>query len=286
MKKYLTLLLLLSMALVGCSSNESSKKEGYKHELGVTSFKENPRVVSDFYVGELQYLGVDLVGTKVEIASKQLDTKGIVDVGDSMDKMAELKPDLILTINADQYEKLSNIAPTIYLPYGKMNPEKTFEEISKIFNKEDIYKKWQTQFDKRVAEYSEKMNVNDKTFTVGEISNNDIWIYGNNWGRGGFIIYDKFKLKGTDAINKELLSGANNYLNISLENVDKYFGDYVFMTSESVNNKVYNNPIIQETPAIKNKRAILTDAADFYHVDPYSLDYQLDIIGKALTNEK
>ncbi len=45
---------------------------------------------------------------------------GIADIGDpvSAEKVAELKPDLIIVSNDDEFEAMSKIAPTVLIPYA------------------------------------------------------------------------------------------------------------------------------------------------------------------------
>ncbi len=43
----------------------------------------------------------------------------------------------------------------------------------------------------------------DKTFTLIEQDTKQITVFGNNWGRGGEILYDYLELKAPDVIKKK-----------------------------------------------------------------------------------
>lgn len=58
--------------------------------------------------------------------------KDVTDVGDpiNVEKVMKLKPDLIVVMKDDNYDKLSKIAPTVVIPY---NTAKNVQETVKMF---------------------------------------------------------------------------------------------------------------------------------------------------------
>lgn len=63
-------------------------------------------------------------------------------IGDSIEKVLSLEPDLIITGNKEMYEQLSKIAPTIYIEYEENIP-KLIKEFGIILNRENLAQEWQ-----------------------------------------------------------------------------------------------------------------------------------------------
>ena len=174
MKKVLLLLLASVMVLFGCSSDTTSGDGTveYTHELGTVMIPENPeRIVTDWYVGELLALDVNLVGADLTYTSTAwaplIEEKGVTDVGQSPEAVAELEPDLIITFNADLYDVYSDIAPTVYIPYGMYNPEELLLELGVITNTEEAAQTWIDEFNADIEELKSVANY-DYTYTIME----------------------------------------------------------------------------------------------------------------------
>ena len=147
-------------------------------------------------------LGVNLVG--VDSWSKQnprFDSKlkDVAEVSDeNVEKIAELNPDLIIGLsNIKNVDKLKKIAPTVTYTYGKVDYLTQHLEIGKLLNKEKA-KTWVDDFKKRAQDAGKEIKAKigeDATVSVVENFNKQLYVYGENWGRGTEILYQEMKLK-------------------------------------------------------------------------------------------
>ncbi len=101
-----------------------------------------------------------------------------------------LKPDLIVLMKDDQYEKLSKIAPTIVIPFNTAkNTKDTVSLFGDIAGAKDKAKSFMADFNKKAEANQKRLkNVIGKGETVGLYETTDkgeIWIFNDNSGRGG-----------------------------------------------------------------------------------------------------
>lgn len=277
----------LFVLLTGCTSGQSEtpKEHIYIHQLGETKLsKENPRVVTDYYLGELKKLDVNVVGAKMAFISPLIDKTGIEEIGDSVEKIVALKPDLIITVNQENYQKYKEIAPTVYLEYGKYNPEDQMREFGKIFNKTEKVEAWITTFNKRVNELKSQLKSEDETYSIMKLWDKQIWVFGDNWGHGGYILYKKFGLKAPTKTTAELLNKKESYANISIENLPQYSGTTMLAMDFKDAPDITSSALFQSLPAVQNKKVKYLEANKFLHVDPYSLDNQLELLSGILND--
>ncbi|MGL4663356.1 MAG: ABC transporter substrate-binding protein [Culicoidibacterales bacterium] len=277
----------LFVLLTGCTSGQSEtpKEHIYTHQLGETKLsKENPRVVTDYYLGELKKLDVNVVGAKMAFVSPLIDKTGIEEIGDSVEKIVALKPDLIITVNQENYQKYKEIAPTVYLEYGKYNPEDQMREFGKIFNKTEKVEAWITTFNKRVNELKSQLKSADETYSIMKLWDKQIWVFGDNWGHGGYILYKKFGLKAPTKTTAELLNKKESYANISIENLPQYSGTTMLAMDFKDAPDITSSALFQSLPAVQNKKVKYLEANKFLHVDPYSLDNQLELLSGILND--
>ncbi|PCD84474.1 hypothetical protein CNQ87_08885 [Lysinibacillus fusiformis] len=85
---------------------------------------------------------------------------GVTDVGDSLEALVQLKPDLIITqLNQEEaVEKYSLIAPTVAMPYNSF--ETIQEEIryfGDLLDKKDVAEKWIINFESHTNKLREEV---------------------------------------------------------------------------------------------------------------------------------
>lgn len=305
-KMILPFILLLTLALSACSgpsgktgeaaddkTDASAGKEQatitYTSENGPVQVPANPQrvVVLSTFAGNVMALGVNVVG--VDSWSKDnprfeklKDVEVVTD--ESLEKIIELNPDLIIGLsNINNYDKLSQIAPTVTFTYGKVDYLTQHIEIGKLLNKEKEATAWVEDFKQRAAKAGKDIQAKigpDATVSVIEKFDKQLYVFGDNWGRGTEILYQEMKLPMPKKVKETALEPG--YYAISAEVMPEYAGDYVIL---SVNGKADNS--FQETetyrniPAVKNNRLFEVPANEFYFNDPLTLDYQLEFFKKA-----
>ena len=201
-------------------------------------------------------LGVNLVG--VDSWSKQnprFDSKlkDVAEVSDeNVEKIAELNPDLIIGLsNIKNVDKLKKIAPTVTYTYGKVDYLTQHLEIGKLLNKEKA-KTWVDDFKKRAQEAGKEIKAKigeDATVSVVENFNKQLYVYGENWGRGTEILYQEMKLKMPEKVKEKALK--EGYYALSTEVLPEFAGDYLIVSK----NKDTDNSF-QETESYKNIPAV------------------------------
>ncbi|CAH0274774.1 iron-hydroxamate ABC transporter substrate-binding protein [Priestia megaterium] len=298
MKKLLLPFMLIFVLLISaCSSssteskNDSSKGNSgsetiiYQSEDGPVKVPANPKrvVVLGSYAGNVMSLGVNIVG--VDSWSKmnprfEKKLKGVEEVSDeNLEKIIKLKPDLIIGLSTTKnVDKLKKIAPTVTYTYDKVDYLTQHVEIGKLLNKEKEAQSWVNDFKKRAAKAGSdiKAKIGDDT-TVSVIENFDkqLYVFGDNWGRGTEILYQEMKLKMPEKVKDMALK--DGYYAISPEVLPEYAGDYlIFSKNQDGDTSFEKTDTYKNIPAVKNNHVFEANAKEFYFNDPITLDYQLD----------
>ncbi|MQR88875.1 ABC transporter substrate-binding protein, partial [Bacillus megaterium] len=285
MKKLLLPFMLIFVLLISaCSSgsteskndsnkgNSGSKTITYQSEDGPVKVPANPKrvVVLGSYAGNVMSLGVNIVG--VDSWSKmnprfEKKLKGVEEVSDeNLEKIIKLKPDLIIGLSTTKnVDKLKKIAPTVTYTYDKVDYLTQHVEIGKLLNKEKEAQSWVNDFKKRAAKSGSdiKAKIGDDT-TVSVIENFDkqLYVFGDNWGRGTEILYQEMKLKMPEKVKDMALK--DGYYAISPEVLPEYAGDYlIFSKNQDGDTSFEKTNTYKNIPAVKNNHVFEANAKEF-----------------------
>jgi iron complex transport system substrate-binding protein len=274
---------------VGEKGNSKSQTITYQSENGPIKVPAHPKrvVVLSSFAGNVMSLGVHLVG--VDAYSKMNPRfkdklKNVQSVSDGdLEKIIALKPDLIIGLsNTKNVDTLNKIAPTVTYTYGKVDYLTQHIEIGKLLNKEKEARAWVNDFkkqaDKAGKDIKAKIGANS---TVSVIENDDkqLYVFGDNWGRGTEILYQAMHLKMPQKVKDMALK--NGYYALSPEVLPQYAGDYVIFSKNSdVDTSFQNTDVYKNIPAVKNHRVFEVNAKEFYFNDPMTLDFQLNFFIK------
>ncbi|MGE7945398.1 iron-hydroxamate ABC transporter substrate-binding protein [Lysinibacillus sp. NPDC093688] len=301
MKKWLLpMFMMVVLVLAACGNKDEKADEGskdkasaetitYQSESGPVEVPANPKrvVVLSSFVGDLLQLGVNVVGIDSWAADNpnfQDDIKDAVVVENTdIEKIIELEPDLIIGLNGiENADKLAEIAPTVLFTYGKVDYLQQYIEIGKVVNKEKEATDWVKDFKERAAEAGTKIKEKigeDATVTVAEMFNKQMYVYGDNWGRGTEILYQEMGLKMPEKVKANALKPG--YFAISTEVLNEYAGDYViFSTFKGEDSAIQNAAWFKDLEAVKNGHLFEVNGNAFYFNDPKTLEYQLDFFEK------
>ncbi|HFU3705817.1 TPA: ABC transporter substrate-binding protein [Streptococcus suis] len=305
MKKFLAIFSLFVglVFLTACSTSSSStdvelssmpKIEGITYHGDIP---KNPKKVVNFaysYTGYLLQLGID-------VSSYSLDLeKNSPAFGDKLKDVPQLttadteaiaaqKPDVILVFAGDDnLETLKEIAPVIEITYGKSDYLKMLTDVGQIFGKEKEAQAWLNQWDKKVATAKEELKGlidTSSTFTVMDFFDKNIFLYGNNFGRGGELVYHALGFAAPAKVQEDIIN-KEGWFGVSQEALPEYVGDYVLV---NVNDKtkeaaasLKESDVWKNLPAVKNGHVIEVDYNLFYFSDPMSLDLQIDAFVSAI----
>ncbi|MEB2273781.1 iron-hydroxamate ABC transporter substrate-binding protein [Bacillus sp. ILBB4] len=267
------------------SKNSESKTITYQSEDGPVKVPANPKrvVVLGSYAGNVMSLGVNIVG--VDSWSKmnprfEKKLKGVEEVSDeNLEKIVKLKPDLIIGLSTTKnIDKLKKIAPTVTYTYDKVDYLTQHVEIGKLLNKEKEAQSWVNDFKKRAAKAGSDIKAKigeDTTVSVIENFDKQLYVFGDNWGRGTEILYQEMKLKMPEKVKDMALK--DGYYAISPEVLPEYAGDYlIFSKNQDGDTSFEKTDTYKNIPAVKNNHVFEANAKEFYFNDPITLDYQLD----------
>src|SRR5699024_2402129 len=294
MKKSLILSLMLFVLIIsGCSTKESKStadqgsKETitYQSENGPIEVPADPKrvVVLGSFAGNVMHLGVNIVGVDAWAKDNPRFDKGLKEVevvsDESLEKIIELDPDLIIGLsNTKNIDKLKEIAPTVTYTYGKVDYLTQHIEIGKLLNKEEKAQEWVDDFKKRAQKTGKKIKDKigeDATISVIESFDKQLYVYGDNWGRGTEVLYQEMESKMPEKVKEKALK--DGYYALSTEVLPTFAGDYMVISkNKEMDNSFQETDTYKNIPAVKNDRVLEVNAMEFYFNDPITLEYQLE----------
>ncbi|OME75820.1 iron(3+)-hydroxamate-binding protein yxeB [Paenibacillus sp. FSL A5-0031] len=267
---------------------------GFETTKGTIQIPVKPqRIVTDYYGGELLSVGANVLGVEPSTFENPFLTeqlKGAVDVGSpiNVEKVLELKPDLIVVMYEESYESLSKIAPTLYIPYGTAsNIYESVRLFGDIVGEKEKAEQFITAYDEKAKAGREKLKgVVDENTTVGIFELTDkgeIWMFGENSGRSGQAVYNALGLKIPESIKKQV-DANDGFFQLSKEALPEYSADYMFMTVYDPEKKgeaikqLTDLAVWKSLDAVKNNQYFENDFNTFYRYDPIAISGQVDLI--------
>ncbi|MEY8462334.1 iron-hydroxamate ABC transporter substrate-binding protein [Streptococcus merionis] len=295
--------LLAILFLVACGSSNTAETTKGEHTVssmpeikGVTYYGEVPAnpervvVLSSTYTGYLAKLDFNLVGVTSYDKKNPVLKKKVADAKEvaatDLEAILALEPDVIVVGTSEEnLDQLAEIAPVVALEYGARNYLEIMSDFGAIFNKKDQAQKWLTDWKTKTAEVAKELKAaigEDKTFTIMGLYEKEIYLFGDNWGRGGEVVHQALGFKAPQKVIDDVF--PTGYLSISQEVVADYIGDYVVVAAEDdqTGTALYESDVWNAIPAVKEGRVIRVDANAFYFNDPMSLEYELDVLREAI----
>lgn len=246
------------------------------------------RIVTDFYAGELLSVEANVVGVEPTAFDNPFIKdllEDAVEIGQpiNVEKVLELEPDLIVVMYDENYEQLSEIAPTIHIPYGTAtNIQETVKLFGDITGNHEEAEKFMSQFDQKAKEGRDRFAgiiEAEATFGIYELTDKgDLWIFGDNAGRGGQALYNALGLNMPHENNNE-----EQTLQLSMEVLPEYAADYMFLTTYDPEKKgealknLKDSSIWQGLDAMKNNQIFYNDFDTYYRYDPIAIYEQIDL---------
>ena len=307
MKKFLSFatLTVTIFLLVACGSSSKSENSASADKVELSSkpkidgfhyygdIPKNPKRIaslSSTYTGYLLQLGFDLVtvtsyDAKNPVLKEKVKNAKVL-MPEDLESIAKQKPDLIVVDASDKnIDELKKIAPTIAIDYGKNDYLEILNRFGQIFGKEKEADQWIADWKSKTADIGkqlkEKLGQN-VTFTVVGLYEKEIYLFGNNWGRGGEVIYRSLGFDAPQKVKDEVF--PSGYLQVSQETVSEYIGDYVLVAAEDdkTGSALYESDVWKSIPAVQQNHILKVDANAFYFNDPLTLEYELKTIQDGL----
>ena len=307
MKKFLSFatLTVTIFLLVACGTSSKSENSASADKIELSSkpkidgfhyygdIPKNPKRIaslSSTYTGYLLQLGFDPVtvtsyDAKNPVLKEKVKNAKVL-MPEDLESIAKQKPDLIVVDASDKnIDELKKIAPTIAIDYGKNDYLEILNRFGQIFGKEKEADQWIADWKSKTADIGkqlkEKLGQN-VTFTVVGLYEKEIYLFGNNWGRGGEVIYKSLGFDAPQKVKEEVF--PSGYLQVSQETVSEYISDYVLVAAEDdkTGSALYESDVWKSIPAVQQNHILKVDANAFYFNDPLTLEYELKTIQDGL----
>lgn len=307
MKKFLSFatLTVTIFLLVGCGSSSKPENSASADKVELSSkpkidgfhyygdIPKNPKRIaslSSTYTGYLLQLGFDPVtvtsyDAKNPVLKEKVKNAKVL-MPEDLESIAKQKPDLIVVDASDKnIDELKKIAPTIAIDYGKNDYLEILNRFGQIFGKEKEADQWIADWKSKTADIGKQLKEKlgqDVTFTVVGLYEKEIYLFGNNWGRGGEVIYKSLGFDAPQKVKEEVF--PSGYLQVSQETVSEYIGDYVLVAAEDdkTGSALYESDVWKSIPAVQQNHILKVDANAFYFNDPLTLEYELKTIQDGL----
>lgn len=262
-------------------TSQTFKEKTIVHDFGTTELKKAPKriVILDNLYGEiLDPLDITPVGATTGQADsqefstlfkKQYKDAKVVSVGwqgnPDLDKIAELKPDLILMTGEqeDLYDELSEIAPTVGYQINtdeNWDYHETSLKVAEIFDKRDEMKKDLDRVDAREAVFAEnvKAKFGNQKLMYLRVTDNDIRYYA--YGHFGYL-YDTYHFNRAETFNPD-----DMFQVIDPDKLKDINPDLLIVQADSqelLENKLKNNPVWSSLKAVQNNKVIYADYSTY-----------------------
>ena len=263
------------------NTSQTFKEKTIVHDFGTTELKKAPKriVILDHLYGEiLDPLHITPVGATTGQADsqefstlfkKQYKYAKVVSVGwqgnPDLDKIAELKPDLILMTGEqeDLYDELSEIAPTVGYQINtdeNWDYHETSLKVAEIFDKRDEMKKDLDRLDAREAVFAEnvKAKFGNQKLMYLRVTDNDIRYYA--YGHFGYL-YDTYHFNRAETFNPDDMLQV-----IDPDKLKDINPDLLIVQADSqelLDNKLKNTPVWTSLKAVQNNKVIYADYSTY-----------------------
>ncbi|HHV39593.1 MAG TPA: siderophore ABC transporter substrate-binding protein [Tepidimicrobium sp.] len=289
----LSIFMILVLGVVGCSfdgndadttaadSGGEQETITIKHMLGEATLERNPEniVVFDYAILDtLDELGIEIRGLpKANIPDylKKFNTDEYEDIGTlfepNFEKIFELEPDVIFISGrqAEVYEELAKIAPTIYLETDGADYMNSMTHnlniIGNIFDRKDFIEDKLAKINKEIEHISDMAEERDSNALIVLANDGAISAYGEGSRFG--IIHKEF---GFEPIDKAI-EVSNHGQNITFEYILEKDPEYIFVVDRAATTggslsaeQIFDNEIIKQTRAYSDNKIIYLSSQVWY----------------------
>ena len=281
-KILMTSLILSSIALVGCTTNNSTNKENnssdnqitVQHKLGTTKLNSKPKKIAVLelsFLDSLHNLDIDPVAIADDGETNKVTdvTNGekidYVSVGDrkepNLEELSSMDLDLIIadtSRHSEIYEDLSKIAPTIVLDSIDSSYDEyieNFETIAKIVGKEDVAKTKIEEAEKVLSDVKDKAKdkVSDEEVLTVSPKNDEYTAHTSS----SFVGQVLEKAGFTNAVQSEDVEAS-----LSLEQLVEIDPDIIVYMREDIDTTIYeewkDTELYKSLKSVKNNEVYVT----------------------------
>ncbi|WP_240644553.1 AraC family transcriptional regulator [Paenibacillus paeoniae] len=241
------------------------------------------RVAAPAYLGTLLALGVKPIGSEsLLMESPYLEgmLDGVTAMGESLEVLLDLEPDLIVThsAQAETVDRFSLIAPTVAMPYNSFaSIQEEMRYFGDLLGKQDAAEQWIERFESQSGELRDAVQAaldEGETVSVMQEYDGTAFLFGPKAGRGGRIMYEMLGANPPSIIPDYMLDGS--YYEFSLEMLPEYTGDYLVLTTYSTLEDLQADPIWGNLPAVRNGKVFIWNENQSWYRDPIAVEGQIN----------
>lgn len=263
------------------NANEDTSPVTVSHELGEVVVPKNPErvVVFDYAtLDSLDSMGIEVIGLPKSSVPGFLDKfndEKYENIGTlfepDFEKIYELDPDVIFISGrqAEVYEDLAEIAPTVYLTVDGADymgsVEKNLQTLGEIFNKQDVVHEELGKIAEKMDELNKKITADDKNALIVMANDGSISAYGEGSRFG--IVHSNFGFVPVD----ENIEVANHGNSITFEYILEKNPDYILVIDRAAvaggsvsAEQLFDNDILKQTEAYKSGNIIYLSSHEWY----------------------
>ncbi|GAA4845020.1 petrobactin ABC transporter substrate-binding protein YclQ [Paenibacillus vulneris] len=270
----------------------------FKHQLGETKVKKNPKKVIVFDFGALDTLdklGVEVAGVAQKnlppYLAKYKDSKyqniGTLQEPD-YEKISSIKPDLILISGRQQaaYPELSKLAPTLYVGVDNSKFLESFKTnmkmIGQIFGKESAVDAEVAKIEQTIKDVKTQVAASNKNALIILANEGTISAYGPGSRFG--LIHD---VLGIPAVEKNLEVSTHGQ-SISFEFIAEKNPEYLFVVdrgaavggaAQTGAKPLVENELVKKTNAFKNNHIVYLDQ-NYWYLSGGGLESVAEMVGE------
>lgn len=253
--------------------------------MGDIEVPVNPKRVACYtWAGDLLALGI----TPVISNDAELPIMADILSGTEMswfsdpEEILAADPDLIIIRDREKYEEYSKIAPTLLVEYNTTLDER-MAFFGKVFGVEEkaqqVLDDFYTKVDHYVQDFKDH-GIYGKTISIMFYSDTSPYIYGDDYGFGGQVLYKLLGFTVPDIIQKEIIDTGEGFRSVSWEVAGEYLNsDYIQVGEETLDAQTLEtlseNTIWNSVEAVKNNQ-IITYSRDYDRKSLYVLDKIVD----------
>ncbi|ACS99336.1 helix-turn-helix domain-containing protein [Paenibacillus sp. JDR-2] len=214
---------------------------------------------------------------------------------ETLDKLASVKPDLILIDKPQKQEELLRAAgPVCVIPDIDEDWRPPLLFLANAISRTSEANAWMAGFERRVAEARQLLApllARNETVAIFKIVSDKLYAYGKSTSMGGLLLYTELGLTPPAIVCEQLIRHELPNKEVSSQELSSFAADHIFLFDyRSVwypdKPASLQSSAWQQLEAVRRGRVYTPNPDIFYGYDPLSLERQLEEALRLLTSQK
>lgn len=266
----------------------------FQHTGGTTEVPTEPkRIVTDWFYGELLTLGVRPIAYPEYLLSEYpyVESEGTEGLGESMEQVISLEPDLIISVWDESYQQFAKIAPSVLFK-SDMPLAERMKLLGELVGRQKEAEEWKVSFEQKVEQAKSNLQQKmepDTSVTIMSIFQKEVKVHGQR-NTGAEVVYKTLGVPAPKAV-EELFADTEDWnKTISLEALPDLAGTDIILTTYDPEGtgqqrlkELKESEVWKDLDAVKNGRVHEVDYYDLFYEDPIAVENQIEMITNMLT---